>query len=58
MLVYDLATFALFYLAVVFVYGIVGVILFGNDLPEFTYIWSAMFTLFRASIKNYDYSKI
>lgn len=45
----------LFYVSVVFIYGIIGVVLFSNDIPEFGHIWTAMFTLFRASIKDYSY---
>lgn len=55
LLVFELFTFILFYLAVVFIYGIIGVVLFSNDIPEFARIWTAMFTLFRASIKDYNY---
>lgn len=55
LLVFELMTFILFYVAVVFIYGIIGVVLFSNDIPEFAHIWTAMFTLFRASIKDYSY---
>ena len=54
LLVFELMTFILFYVAVVFIYGIIGVVLFSNDIPEFAHIWTAMFTLFRASIKDYS----
>jgi hypothetical protein len=38
---------------VLFIYGIVGVVLF-SDVPQFEDLASAMFTLFRSTIKDYD----
>jgi Ion transport protein len=49
----ELIIFVGYYLSVLFIYSIVGVVLF-NDLPLFNNLPEAMFTLFRATIKDYD----
>lgn len=52
-LVRQLIVFVMYYTSVLFLYSIVGVVLF-NDLPEFRTVWAAMFTLFRSTIKDYN----
>ena len=49
----ELIIFVGYYLSVLFIYSIVGVVLF-NDLAQFDNLPDAMFTLFRATIKDYD----
>lgn len=49
----ELITFSFFYFTVLFVYSIIGVIVF-NDIPQFERLSIAMFTLFRATIQDYD----
>ena len=46
-------TFLFFYTSVLFLYSIIGVILF-QDIPEFDKIQTALYTLFRASVGAYD----
>ena len=43
----------MYYTSVLFLYGIVGVVLF-NDLPEFINLASAMYVLFKSTIKSYN----
>jgi len=43
----------MYYFSVLFLYSIVGVVLF-NDIPEFADLAAAMFTLFRSTIKDYN----
>lgn len=52
-LVRQLIVFVMYYTSVLFLYAIVGVVLF-NDLEEFNDLFAAMFTLFRSTIKDYD----
>ena len=49
----ELLTFLFFYISVLFLYAIIGVIVF-RDMQEFDSIQSALFTLFRASLGDYD----
>jgi hypothetical protein len=42
-----------FYLSLVFIFGIIGNIIFG-DVSEFRNLASAMFTLFKATLQTYD----
>jgi hypothetical protein len=49
----QLLVFVMYYSSVLFLYSIVGVVLF-NDLIEFHDLPAAMFTLFRSTIKDYD----
>ena len=49
----ELLTFLFFYISVLFLYSIIGVILF-QDVPEFSQIQTALFTLFRGSVGDYD----
>jgi hypothetical protein len=49
----DMITFGIFYFSVLFLYGIVGFVLF-SDLAPFAHINTALFTLFRATIRDYD----
>ena len=53
LLMKELLIFSLYYTSVLFIYGIVGVVLF-SDVPQFEDLASAMFTLFRSTIKDYD----
>lgn len=53
MLLKELFIFCMYYASVLFIYSIIGVVLF-NDIPEFEDLPSAMFTLFRSTIKDYD----
>ena len=52
-LVIELIIFTCYYTSILFLYSIVGVVLF-NDLEHFEDIIGAMFTLFRSTIKDYD----
>jgi hypothetical protein len=52
-LVKELMIFCCYYASVLFIYSIVGVVLF-SDLYEFNDLPAAMFTLFRSTIKDYD----
>lgn len=45
--------FGCYYTSILFLYSIVGVVLF-RDIEEFENIRTAMFTLFRSTIKDYD----
>ena len=49
----ELLTFAIFYASMVFIYAIIGDVVFG-DLEGFDDLGTAMFTLFRASLQDYD----
>jgi hypothetical protein len=49
----ELLVFCFYYTSVLFLYAIVGVVLF-SDLEPFRDIISAMFTLFRSTIKDYN----
>jgi len=49
----QLIIFCMYYFSVLFLYSIVGVVLF-NDIPEFADLAAAMFTLFRSTIKDYN----
>lgn len=42
-------TYGIFYFAVLFIFAVVGVVLF-NDLQEFSTLYTVLFTLFKASI--------
>ena len=53
LLLQELFSYCTFYLSVLFIYAIIGVVLF-NDLPEFQNLWYAGFTLFKATLKDYD----
>ena len=49
----ELVTFGIFYLSLVFIYAIIGNVLF-SDIQQFRRLGSAMFTLFKATLQNYD----
>jgi len=49
----ELLTFSVFYLALVFIYAIIGNTIFG-DMNEFKNLPSSMFTLFRATLREYN----
>jgi hypothetical protein len=49
----ELITFSVFYLSLVFIFAIIGNTIFG-DIYEFRNLASAMFTLFKATLQNYD----
>jgi len=49
----ELITFGLYYMSVLIIYAIVGIVLF-SDVPAFDDMASAMFTLFTASAKDYN----
>ena len=53
MLLRELIIFVMYYSSVLFIYSIVGVVLF-NDISEFEDLPAAMFTLFRSTIKDYN----
>ena len=53
LLVRELITFGLYYMSVLVIYAIVGVVIF-SDLAAFDDMPSAMFTLFTASAKDYN----
>lgn len=53
LLIFELLTFGIMYLSVMLLYAIVGIVVF-NDLASFMDLRSAMFTLFRASIGDYN----
>lgn len=53
MLLRELMIFCMYYASVLFIYSIIGVVLF-NDVAEFEDMPAAMFTLFRSTIKDYD----
>jgi Ion transport protein len=53
LLVRELITFGFYYMSVLVIYAIVGVVLF-SDLMAFNDMASAMFTLFTASAKDYN----
>ena len=48
-LLYEILTFVVFYFSQLFLYSVIGVVLFG-DLENFAKIKTAMFTLFKATI--------
>ena len=50
----ELLTFLFFYISILFIYGIIGVILF-QDIPEFSQLQTAVYTLFRASVGDYNF---
>ena len=50
----ELFTFLFFYVSILFIYGIIGVILF-QDVPEFSQLQTAVYTLFRASVGDYNF---
>ena len=54
---FDMFTYAVFYFAVLFLFSVVGVVLF-NDLPEFNTLQSTLFTMFKATIQEYDIDKM
>lgn len=43
----------MYYTSVLLLYGILGIVLF-NDLPEFSNLASAMYVLFKSTIKSYN----
>jgi hypothetical protein len=45
--------FGLFYFAELFLFAIVGIVLF-NDLESFSSLRTALFVLFKATIQDYD----
>lgn len=45
--------FGLFYFAEIFLFAIVGIVLF-SDLEPFSHLSSALFVLFKATIQDYD----
>ena len=49
----ELLTFSVFYISLVFIFAIIGNIIFG-DINEFSNLASAMFTLFKATLQTYD----
>lgn len=49
----ELITFSVFYLALVFIYAVIGNVIFG-DLPEFNSMPAAFFTLFKATLRDYN----
>lgn len=49
----ELITFSIFYLSLVFIFAIIGNVMFG-DQPEFQNLPSAMFTLFKATLQDYN----
>ena len=49
----ELLTFLFFYSAVLFFFALIGIILF-PDIPEFGQINTALFTLFRGSVGDFD----
>jgi hypothetical protein len=53
LLVRELITFGAYYLSVLVIYAIIGVVLF-SDMKSFDDMATAMFTLFKASARNYD----
>lgn len=52
-LLYELLIFGIFYFSQLFLYAVVGVVLF-SDLPNFAQLSTAMFTLFCATIQDYN----
>ena len=49
----EMLTFALYYFSVLFLFAVVGLVLF-PDLPQFAALNTALFTLFRATIQDYN----
>ena len=49
----ELIKFSFFYVSVIVIYAIIGVVLF-SDLPAFNDMPTALFTLFTATLKNYN----
>lgn len=49
--------YAVFYFAVLFIFSVIGVVLF-NDLEEFSALHTTLFTLFKATIQDYDVDKM
>jgi hypothetical protein len=52
-LVKEMLIYGVFYFAQLFLFGIVGFVLF-SDISEFNTLKTALFTLFTATIKDYD----
>ncbi len=50
---YGMLIFGLFYFAEIFLFAIVGIVLF-SDLIPFSSLSSALFVLFKATIQDYD----
>lgn len=53
MLFQELITFSIFYLSLVFIFGVIGNIIF-KDVKEFRNLPTAMFTLFKATLQDYN----
>jgi hypothetical protein len=49
----ELVTFAVFYLSLVFIYAIIGNVIFG-EMTEFRTLPTAFMTLFKATLREYD----
>lgn len=53
----EMLTYAIFYFSVLFLFAVVGVVLF-NDLEEFSALHTVLFTLFKATIQEFDADKM
>ena len=45
--------YAVYYFAILFIFSVIGVVLF-NDLQQFSTLYTTLFTLFSATIQDYD----
>jgi len=49
--------YAVFYFSVLFIFSVIGVVLF-NDMEEFKALHTTLFTMFKATIQDYDADKM
>ena len=56
-MIFEMFTYAIFYFSVLFLFGVVGFVLF-YDVPDFASLNTALFTLFKATIQSYDVDKM
>lgn len=52
-----MVTYAIFYFSILFLFSVIGVVLF-NDLEEFRALHTVLFTMFKATIQEYDADKM
>ncbi|CDW87773.1 transient receptor potential cation subfamily member 4 [Stylonychia lemnae] len=53
----QMLIYAVFYFAVLFIFSVIGVVLF-NDMQEFRALHTTLFTMFKATIQDYDVDKM